>query len=53
MPSDGMMYHEDWFDLSDNIKVITWTAREAAVLVLLMGRIYNVGYSDDHRWHDI
>jgi hypothetical protein len=45
--SDGMIYvqtkfHEDWFMHSGNIKVITFAICEAAVLALLMGRIYDV-----------
>jgi hypothetical protein len=35
-------FHEDWFRHSDNINVIASKIGEAAVLVLLMGRIYDV-----------
>jgi hypothetical protein len=44
--------HEDWFLLSGNIKVIALTIWKAAVLVLLMRRIYDVCHCDDFRWHD-
>jgi hypothetical protein len=55
--SDGMIYvrtkfHEDWSRNSGNIKVITTTIGEAAVLVLLMGRIYDICRLYDLRWHD-
>jgi hypothetical protein len=35
-------FHEHWFRHAGNIKVITLTISEAAVLVLLMGMIYDV-----------
>jgi hypothetical protein len=43
-------FHEDWFGHSRNIKVITSTVWETAVLVLLMGVIYEVQHWDDLRW---
>jgi hypothetical protein len=44
MASDGMhiYFHHDWISHSSNIKVITSTIREVAVLVLLMGEFYEV-----------
>jgi hypothetical protein len=47
------MVHENWFGYSGYIKIITLTIREAAVLVLLMGRVYDVCHRDGLRWHDI
>jgi hypothetical protein len=46
-------FHEDWFGYSGNIKVITLTVSEAAVLVLLRGMIYDVYHWDDLRWHNM
>jgi hypothetical protein len=46
-------FNKDWFGYWCNIKVITSTIWETAVLVLLMGRIYDVRRWDDFRWHDI
>jgi hypothetical protein len=46
-------FHEDWFWQSGNIKVITSKIWEAAVLILLMGRIHGVCRWDGLRWHDI
>jgi hypothetical protein len=34
--------HDNWFRHSSNIKVVTLTISEAALLVLLMGGIYEV-----------
>jgi hypothetical protein len=46
-------WHEDWYGHSGNIKVIPSTIWETAVLILLMGRIYNVCLWDYLRGHDI
>jgi hypothetical protein len=46
-------FHEDWLGHSGNIKVITSTIWEAAVLVLLTGAIYEVRCLDGLRWHDV
>lgn len=46
-------FYEEWSRHSSNIEVITWRIREAAVLITLMGRIYEVRNWDDLRWHDI
>jgi hypothetical protein len=57
MVSDGMIirikFHEDLFGHSGNINVITSTIYEAALLVLLMGWIYDVCRRDDLRCYDI
>jgi hypothetical protein len=45
-------FHQNWFRHSGNIKVIISTIWEAAVLVLLMGRICDVCRWDNLRWHD-
>jgi hypothetical protein len=36
------MFHEDWFGDSGNIKVITSTIWEAAILILLTESIYDI-----------
>jgi hypothetical protein len=46
-------FHGNLFRHSSNIKVITSTNSDAAVLVLLMGMIYEVRCADGLRWHDI
>jgi hypothetical protein len=46
-------FHDDWFRNSSNIKGITSTIWEAALLILLMRGIYDVRHWDDLRWHDI
>jgi hypothetical protein len=46
-------FHDYWFGNSGNIKVITSTIWEAAVLVLLTGSIHDVCHWDDLTWHDI
>jgi hypothetical protein len=35
-------FHEDWFRLSGNVNSITLTIRGTAMLVFLMGRVYDV-----------
>jgi hypothetical protein len=42
-------FHEEWFGHSGNGNVITSTIREAAVFVLLMGRVYDRYSLDDLR----
>jgi hypothetical protein len=37
-------FHDDWFRHSSNVKLITSVVWEAALLVLLMGRIYEVRF---------
>jgi hypothetical protein len=44
--------HEDWFEHSGYIKVITSTIWEVVVLVLPMETIYDEWRWDDLRWHD-
>jgi hypothetical protein len=44
--------HDDRLRHSSNLKVITSTAREASVLVILMGMIYEVCRRVGFRWHD-
>jgi hypothetical protein len=57
MASDGMIYIPSFMKIGSghacNIKVIISTIWEAAVLVLLMGRIYDVCHWDNLRWHGI
>jgi hypothetical protein len=47
------MFHDDRFRHLSNTKVITTTVWEPAVLVLLMGEIYESRRWDEFRWHDI
>jgi hypothetical protein len=46
-------FHDDRFGHSSNVKGITSTIWEAAVLVLLMERMYEIYRLDDLRCHDI
>jgi hypothetical protein len=56
MASEGMIYVPNFMkigsDISGNIKVIILTTWEAAVIVLLMERMYDICRSDDLSWHD-
>jgi hypothetical protein len=46
-------FHDNLFRHSSNIKVTTSTISEAAVLILLMGMIYEIRFGDGLRWHDV
>jgi hypothetical protein len=45
-------FHEEWLGHSGNVEVITSTIWEAAVLVLVVGRTYDVYRWDYLRWYD-